>query len=183
MSIPVHISMDVETLDIRASAVVLSIGLAAFTMSGGLVATFYTRFNRKEQENYGRTSTTSTLAWWNLQSDSAKEVLGYDFKQEVRDTLDIIQPFFGRFNGGLYDIAGVWGYGSDFDNATVIDLYRHYQKPVPWSYKANRCGRTLVAIAQPEKPANTGTHHNALDDAIFQAEYIRRGLQKLGIHS
>lgn len=179
MTIPVHISMDIETLDLRPSGVILSIGLAAFTVPGGIVGSFYTRLNREEQEAKGRTVDRATQVWWESQSDDAKEALrGTD--EPVDRSLMMVESFFSRFTGGAHEIAGVWGFGSDFDNAFVQDIFRQWGRSVPWPHKKNRCGRTLVGMTAPEKPLNIGTHHNALDDAMWQAEYFRRGMKILG---
>lgn len=176
--IPVHVAIDLEALSKRPNAVVLSVGLAAFTVQGGLVGTFYTEPSKSQQRTMFRDEDPDTVAWWNLQSDDARKVLAGD-GIPVADSLRSIGAFLNRFQGGSYELAGVWGFGSDFDNAMLQDLYRSFGVPVPWHYKVNRCGRTVGALAGMPHVGKVGTHHNALDDAMFQAELIRLSLLKL----
>lgn len=182
--IPVNIAIDLESLDKRPSAIVLSIGMAAFTIPGGLVGTYYAELNQGDQKQRGRTIDRGTIAWWNQQPEEAQRILTGLNSIDTIAALDGAAAFVNRFNGGHYQIAGVWGYGSDFDNAMLQDLYRDFGHPVPWSYKLNRCGRTITNLAKQtgmEKPPNNGTHHNALDDAVWQAEYIRLSHLRLGL--
>lgn len=184
MPIPVHISIDLESLDKRPSGVVLSVGLAAFTVPGGLVGSYYAELNQGDQRQRGRTIDRGTIAWWNSQPPEAAKILTGLNSIDTQTALDGASAFIGRFQGGHYAVAGVWGYGSDFDNAMLQDLYRDFGNPVPWSYKLNRCGRTITQLAKStgmEKPPNNGVHHNALDDAIWQAEYIRLSHLRLGL--
>jgi exodeoxyribonuclease VIII len=84
-----------------------------------------------------------------------------------------------------YKVAHVWGNGSDFDNAIINNLAKSFGAPKPLNYKRNRCFRTLKALFGQHIPEHAtipmGTHHNALDDAMYQAVqhgYIHRALQK-----
>lgn len=179
MTIKIHVALDVESLDKRPTALVLSIGLVAFTLQGGEVASFYAEPSKDEQRIY-RTMDDGTVRWWETQSLEARQVL-LSPGIPVVEVLNGIGSFLSRFQGGGYEIAGVWGYGSDFDNAMVTDLSRAAGFGDPWPYGKNRCGRTVVELAGLPKPPNVGTHHNALDDARFQAERIRQSLLHLGI--
>jgi hypothetical protein len=76
----------------------------------------------------------------------------------------------------LPDLAGVWGFGADFDIAILQSLFRDYGIPPPWPYKLNRCGRTVTALCPQRRPPRNGMSHNALDDAIYQAHTIRDSL-------
>lgn len=184
MTIPVHIAIDLESLDTRPTAVVLSVGLAAFTVPGGLVGAYYTEPLREDQLFLNRTTDRGTVAWWNAQEGDCGRVLRQPAGVPVVDALNGIASFIGRFDGGSYHIDGIWGFGAAFDNAMLADLFRTAGHPVPWSYKANRCGRTVTALAKQlgqERPPNVGTLHNALDDAVWLAEYIRLSLLKLGL--
>lgn len=168
---PIHVSIDLETLGIDPSSVILSIGLAAFTLEGGIVKQFYRVLEQATQQAKGRTIDPATVKWWQQQSMEAQEVLdgpGVD----TRTTLDEVAQWFRS----LETLAGVYGFGADFDIALLQSLYRSFGHPVPWSYKLNRCGRTITALAPQRRPPRQGTYHNALDDAIYQANTIRNSL-------
>ena len=169
-----HISIDLETLDTIPTAVVLSCGLVAFDPNTGeIIDKQYTRFIKlDEQVARGRTISPSTVCWWAGQSDEARRVMT-DREDAGNDTvsgLHGIDTFFGQ-----HAPVGVWGNGSDFDNAILGALFRSFGQRPPWSYSLNYCMRTLKNLLLPKefvKPKRVGTHHNALDDAEFQANYI-----------
>lgn len=171
MAVPVHVAIDLESYSKRPSGLVLSIGLAAFTVQGGLVGMFYVEPSKVDQTKDGRDIDPATVAWWNTQGDEARKVLGSP-GVPVGEALARVRSFLSRFQGGNYRLAGMWGWGSDFDNAMLQDLFRHYEQPVPWDFRINRCGRTIVELLGAPKPPAVGTHHNAVDDAIYQAERI-----------
>lgn len=178
MPIPVHIALDLESYSKRPSALVLSVGLAAFTLQGGLVGTFYVEPNKEEQRAAGRDEDPATVAWWESQNEAAREVLKSP-GVSIDKSLAGIRAFFSRFQDRNYRVAGVWGWGADFDNAMLQDLFRHFDEPPPYDYRVNRCGRTIVEMLGAPKPVAHGTHHNAVDDAIYQAERIRQALLRL----
>lgn len=173
---PLHVSCDLETLSLEPTAVVLSIGLAAFTLEGGVVKQFYRVLEKETQIAKGRHVDPATVRWWQRQSPEAQAVLNGN-GMDTRTVLDEVAAWFRT----LDNLAGVWGFGADFDNAILQSLYRNFGHPVPWSYKLNRCGRTITAIAPQRRPARQGTYHNAVDDAIYQAATIRNSL--LALHS
>lgn len=175
-TIPIEIAVDLETLGTDANAVVLSAGFAAFTRAGGLVGTFYIEFNKEEQIAAGRTVDQSTVDWWATQPEEAARVTRA-IGTPVTEALVAINQFFGRFDSNGYNIEGVWGYGSDFDNAILKSLYRSFNLETPWGYKDNRCGRTLVAITGLDVSKINGTvKHHALEDAVWLSTAIRRCL-------
>ena len=126
---------------------------------------------------YGRID-PSTLAWWMDQGEKAKRIFAESKdKSTIAATFDGLIPFVAAHSG-----ACVWGNGSSFD-ITLIE--RHYAmlarmdgwtKKQPWPYWNVRDMRTIVDAAgyDTRKHKRVGTHHNALDDAEFQAEVIAR---------
>ena len=74
-----HAMIDLETLDVLPTAVVLTIGGVKFDPNAIKETTqhFYYRFNVDEQLNKGRTTSKSTLDWWATQEQSVvDEALG-----------------------------------------------------------------------------------------------------------
>lgn len=73
--------LDMETLGIRDTSVVLSIGMTYIqpderaTYEDLIERGFYAKLDRKEQVNLGRTIEKSCVKWWAKQGDKAKEVL------------------------------------------------------------------------------------------------------------
>jgi len=52
--------------------------------------------------------------------------------------------------------------------------YQQYRMPPPWRPYAGRCYRTYKNLpgARDVKVPRLGEHHNALDDAIYQATHL-----------
>lgn len=176
-------AIDIETLDLEPTAVVLSIGVALFSLTEGVTATRYYVLDKKSQHARGRTVRESTLRWWRDQSPEAQAVLDAE-GMPVADALTDLASFLAE-NAA----CEVWGYGSDFDNVTLSSLSRAFDVDVPWHYRANRCGRTIAALpdlvdgVKFDLPDRVGTHHNAVDDAIYQANLIRAALLALGVRA
>lgn len=165
-----HASIDLETVDTRPSAIILSIGISIFDIeSGAIIDNFYATPDTAEQLRTGRSLSADTLRWWMQQEAGARQVLAAS-QQPVVDVLAELDAFL---MGG--NLGGVWGNGADFDCVILGDLYETFGRKKPWSYSKNRCLRTLRALQHPKEivmPQRVGTHHNALDDAIHQAKLI-----------
>ncbi len=70
------------------------------------------------------------------------------------------------------DVVKIWGNGADFDNVILTSAYKRNDLELPWRYTNNRCYRTLKSLYPEIKLERSGTHHNALDDAISQANHL-----------
>jgi hypothetical protein len=71
-----------------------------------------------------------------------------------------------------------WSHGSIFDIAILENAYRQCNLPIPWNFWDIRDTRTLYETAyritgKTLKPVREGIYHNALDDAQFQALWVR----------
>lgn len=171
------IMIDIETLGTTESSVVLSIGAVAFNRRNPAIpiSTLYLGFGtsdcRKEQVEKGRTMSRDTIAWWNKQTPDAQRVLKEKNVENVTEALSALVSFIR----GLPIDPLVWGNGSDFDNVIVGSLLETYGFARPWKFWNNRCFRTMKGehghiVTGPER---VGVHHNALDDAIYQATFLQ----------
>lgn len=161
-----HIMLDLETLSSSSDAAIISIGAVAFNFNNGIGSSFYAVLDTDEQVGRGRGISRSTMLWWGEQTLDAKKV----FSEEASGTRDALQQF-ARFCDDVGNIEGMWGNGSDFDNVILGGLYDLYGMKKPWSYARNRCYRTLRNLPKiTSMLVRLGTHHNARDDAIYQAE-------------
>lgn len=166
-----HYMIDLETAGTQPSSVILTVGIVGFDRSG-IKEQFYARLAIDEQLDRGRTEDPQTLEWWSDQSEEAKEEAWNGERQEVAEVLTSIERFFA----GKY-VNGVWGNGATFDNVLYESLCSTYETELPWHWASNRCYRTAVAMLDPNKerrPVNPGVAHNALDDAMIQAEHFIR---------
>lgn len=169
--------IDLETLDTKPSAIVVSIGVVAFDpVTFQATDGLYAILEMGGQLHRGRTRSPDTLAWWEQQSDAAKAV----FKQPRQDVSEVLD----RLDTMLAGSDGVWGNGADFDCVITGSLYESFQRTKPWSYSKNRCLRTLKSVLLPKqyvKPERLGTHHNAMDDALHQVHQLKVICEATGI--
>jgi L-rhamnose isomerase len=59
--------------------------------------------------------------------------------------------------------------------------YRNFSLEIPWKFNADRCMRTIREFAGCLDVDFDGVAHNAVDDAIWQAKYISKACNKLGL--
>lgn len=172
------LSIDIETFDTEDSAVVLSIGAAAFNLHEensfddfDKENTYYAILNRQQQMNVVRTVSSSTLDFWFSQKKDAQKVLSAP-QQKVELAMGGLMEFAQE-----HRIQRVWGNGNMFDNKILRSLCKDFD--IPWmphmgrkqNYRSDMDLRTLrVAAEDPPFPTVEGrVAHNALDDAIYQA--------------
>lgn len=176
----VRIAIDIETLSRRTNGVILSIGLVAFTRFGP-ISTHYSVLDQNVQLMRGRHVEPATVAWWDKQAPEAKAVLSESLgplAMHPAGVVTMIKSFVSMFENDTSYVEGVYGYGSDFDNAMIIDMCREFSGKDPWDYRLNRCGRTVLAMYPEAKAPKVGTHHNALDDAIWLANSLTEAFNR-----
>lgn len=162
--------LDLETLDTSPTAVIVSIGAVKFNKDGSIGKSFYDVIDRSEQVAKGRTINPQTLDWWFKQSEEARSV----FKITPCTSVKLSLEAFSIYASETGEQVNMWGNGADFDCVLLGSLYETFGLKKPWSYSNNRCFRTLknICIAKDSHamPQREGTHHNALDDAVYQAK-------------
>lgn len=188
------VMVDLETLGTRPGSIILSIGSVAFDRAKDPLdwPEFYSVISIASSRKFGLTSDESTSAWWSRQSLEARRVLD-EADDPSAPTLPDVLKNFGKFLMRQGDIRAcrLWGNGSDFDNVLLVSAFQAAMlgKP-PWNYYNHRCYRTLknlfpqYALSESARNAvqveqHSGVHHNALDDARFQALSAVRILQKI----
>lgn len=170
-----HFSGDLETLSNKYDSAIISIGFQQFDPNTGkLGATFYREIDFNSAAKYGRV-TGDTLAWWMSQGDKARRV----FTENKKDKVSLPQALdeLATWMRGRAIAPKVWGNGATFG---VTILEHAYDKGCvglvpPWHYTNVRDMRTAVDMAgltPGEWPKREGVHHNALDDAVYQAKVI-----------
>ena len=168
-----NIMLDLETLGICPGSVILSIGAVEFDMSG-IHREFYTNIDSMSSQDAGCTIDASTVKWWMLQSSTARAALFVAPTQ-----LDIALDSFTEW---LPDtLGGIWGNGANFDNVLLVKAYRILGKTAPWSFRKDRCYRTIKSLAPDISLKRVGTHHNSLNDAKTQALHLIEIVKTLGI--
>jgi len=188
---------DLETLGTVPGCSMLSIGIIAFDPMAETVDDlfpdegFYKVVNRQDSRDHFLHESPDTLAWWEKQSDAARQVLrdaedrkkSVPLRLAVEESIDYVSSHCSPRN------ARMLGNGADFDNPIFTVAAHQVGIKVPWNY-GGRCYRTLKNLDEflgsdfkAPKVTRTGTYHNALDDAKTQATHlwefldgIRRGV-------
>lgn len=169
------IMMDLETFGAGSHALIVAIGAVKFdlakkevynTQAGG---TFYAVINAKSAQAAGGKIDADTVIWWMKQSDAARNAIINAESKPIEEVLTDFTQWIKSANA-----TGIWGNGADFDNVILSNAYQRLGMPVPWTPWISRCYRTLKNLPNNKKVSinrASGTHHNALDDAIAQANH------------
>jgi hypothetical protein len=162
-----NIMLDLETLGVGHNPVILSIGAVAFDKNG-VAAEFYWPVNPVDCQKYGLQVDASTVLWWMRQSDEARKA----FDAEGISLIGAVT----RFNNFVEKHAGaegcVWGNGATADNVWIRSAMKAVGLEPCWSFRKDRCYRTVVANYPDLEFERVGTFHNALDDAKSQALHL-----------
>lgn len=174
---------DLETLGRRAGCAVLSIGAVGFDPeTGKLGEEYYRVVNFDSCVSFGMHVDPETIAWWERQSPEAQKVLKQARAKRGNKPLDKALLEFNEFLSQFGPKAvRVWGNGSDFDNAILINCYAATGVAPGWEFWNNRCYRTLKGLIPSVKMDRAGTYHNALDDAKSQASHALKLFEALNV--
>ncbi len=167
-----EIMMDLETLDVKSSAVVLSIGAVVFEMTSRtnhmkrkttldykVLDRFYRVLDMTEQMQNGRTVSESTLLWWmNQDADARAEAFAPAIsRRDVWGVMEALQGFVDGHNITTieYPSAGVkiesverinkfWASPVSFDFGIWNDLADGIDHGTPWKYNQVYDVRTVL---------------------------------------
>lgn len=183
-----HFMIDIETLDVRPTALVLSIGAVEFypQRHNYISRVFYRAIDPFTAQAAGLTISASTVMWWMSQSQEARDALAINPVPIVQALMDLI-VFLTPRSTEPQEIS-VWAHSPSFDLVILENAYRAaLLGPAPWTHRQTRCTRTIYALAGvslSDVAASAGTYHtyhNALDDAIVQAHAVNLAYEKLGL--
>jgi exodeoxyribonuclease VIII len=165
-----HVMIDLETLGTAADSVILSIGAVRFDLDSDNIddAGFYRSISIDSNLDYKRRIQEDTLIWWLKQSPEAQKV----FTEPKETLLTALTEFSDWLDDGS---AMMWSNGADFDLPTVAHAYHQVVMDVPWKFWNSRCYRTFKGLPGMKNVnvPRMGTHHNALQDAVFQAQHLQ----------
>lgn len=161
--------IDNETLATTADAVVLSIGAVKFDLETGTISEdgFYRSISIESNLAYGRRISEDTLLWWLKQPAAAQQVF-----HEPKETLETALVEFSDWLGD--DNFNVWSNGADFDLPMLAHAYTQLGIEIPWRFWNSNCFRTYKKLpgAKAVAAPSHGVKHNALSDAVNQAEHV-----------
>lgn len=165
------IMVDLETIDSCSTSGLLSIGACRINWAARLIEDpFYVVVCPDSCKAVGLTESEDTMKWWARQSEEARRVFT-DPNVPLPEALHRFTRYLSQWNRNK---VRIWGNGSDFDNVILANAYKACGSVAPWRFYNNRCFRTMKNVFSDviKIPERGGTHHNALDDAVFQAEVL-----------
>lgn len=169
------IMIDLETMGTGPNAAIIAIGAVEFDIEKNkLGERFYRVVDLTSSARQGGVMDASTVLWWMKQDESARS----QFEQEGTPIGGALCGFVGWLydNGRTAETLRMWGNGAGFDNVILSTAYERHSEgcaSAPWAFYNNRCYRTMKAMfPQVALPERKGVKHNALDDAVFQAEHL-----------
>lgn len=173
-----HVSIDLETLGKNPQAMITAIGAVKFNpYTGSLGDTFY-RVVDLEASVGGGLMDVSTVLWWMKQDQAARshlidpEVERVPLPQALVELSEWLGMNDDLPEGQQYPDVHLWQRG-DKDAQWLTSAYEGMGLKVPFPYWAVSDQRTLCRwVPQPIEVLRDGVAHNALDDAIHQANYI-----------
>lgn len=172
-----HLMIDLETLSTLPNAPILQIGLVAFEPDGRGYSTCL-RWDVDPQSclELGLCPEWSTIAFWMQQAreqTTASERIMYGDHTHLADALQELADVVAQLQTSC-----VWSHGAGFDLPILRSAYAAIGlRETPWSYRDERCTRTLFALADEicpgwrQNPLVEGLvgSHDALADARVQA--------------
>jgi len=156
------VSIDLETLDVLESAVILSIGIVVGDSQGNVSEKFHIFPNIQQQIAAGRTISGDTIMWWLGQDEDARleqmKSKRFGYKEAIDETLLFLER---HSDASLY-----LGNAPSFD----CDMLANFLGTKPWKFYQERDVRTARMIIPEKARAVPHLAHSALADA--EAQYL-----------
>ena len=172
-----HIMLDLETFGKSNTAAIVSIGAVKFVPEHRLVVDkFYVVVDPRSSSRFGDIGADTVLWWMHKDRTVTREQMINAPMVDLPSALEGFAMWYGNDK-----FVPVWGNGSTFDNAILQNAFEKCNMEVPWSYKSDRCYRTLFNIGHAVPFERVGEHHNAVDDALAQAKHLMKIGNKLNI--
>ena len=163
-----HLMIDIETLGTKPGAVILSVAAVPFCMPYA-IEPFYRKISVTSAIDAGLVTSHATLAWWSMQDQAV-----YAEATSGTEDLKVVLEDFAAYIHAMPSAPKIWGNGSDFDNPILTAAYTICDINLPWSFRDNRCYRTLKNVFDAIPYILPVTAHNALEDAKAQAAHAEK---------
>jgi len=176
-----ELMVDIETMGTNKHAPIIQIGAVYFSMkTGDLGDEYLINLDLEDAINHGAKPDGRTIYWWLSQSKNA------------RDGLHKGETAFMKEDQGLQDFNQFWARATrvwshaTFDFVMLMEaMHRRGIQPTV-HYRKARDIRTLTGLAdmtreeiETQQVERAGTHHNGLDDAIYQVAYCTNAYNKI----
>ena len=167
----VHISFDLETLSLESNDAIIQIGATVV----GTQSTYKIGIDPRSAENLGGHVCVSTLEWWNKQDPALRKQVF----SGIADAQFALRDFFLWCNdqaAGDVNNLYLWSKGADYDCVVLKNAYEMFMS-YPFNWRNHRCVRTAMHLSPHPNPVPNTQSHDALADAIYQAQFIAHALK------
>lgn len=122
--------------------------------------------------------------WWLGQPKEAQDAL----KEETKQLPYVLQDFRHWYDSYYKSFAGLeerskpllWSNGVAEDCVWLASAYKAAGHIQPWSFREQRCYRTLKSLFPSIQGEPGEAAHNALADASWQAQHLKKLLKHIG---
>ena len=166
--------VDIESMGTNPDAPVVAIGAVAFDLVAMEIGPqFYTNVALESSMAQGATPDADTILWWFKQSQQARERIYMGVRPTVNEALGNLTIWLNENTTARND-RRIYACGTDFDVTLLTQHYKRAGLELPWHFWNSRDQRTLRELWREvsDSVQRNGTHHNALDDALYQVEIV-----------
>lgn len=167
--------VDVECAGKIRTSALMAVGAVFFDLQTcTLGPTFNRSINLVSSVGYGGTMDAGTMLWWMRQSDAARKTVAYG-----GEPLDLVLRDLSIWIAHTcrHEDVRPWGNNDEFDVPKLEHGYDGIGIKPPWYWSHVRDFRTVRNMnpqVEYDPSAKGEGAHNALADAIFQAEHLFR---------
>lgn len=179
MKTAINIMVDLETMSSAPNAAIVAIGATTFGNGEGARSFFQRAVHLNSSHGEGLHIDPNTVVWWLRQPQpiinatfNTGEAVG------LREALESFSEWVHAV--GREQEVLLWGNGAAFDNVVLRSAYTALGLPAPWSFRGDRCYRTIKATAPHIIAPVNDRPHEALSDAITQARHLEAIWQARG---
>lgn len=170
-----NIMLDIETVSSECTSAVIQISMVKFNWDSEKInEAMEMNLELDEQIQKGLHISSSTLSWWSKTNPELFNKILTTYPVRVAQALNAIIEFVSPDDY-------VWCHAT-FDIPILTNLFRVYNKKVPWKYARVRDIRTLVDLSGLDLGQydwNKEKTHDSMDDCVFQIKYCKDAWNKL----
>lgn len=178
-----HLMIDIETGDTEVTAAIFAIGAVVFDPrgQGHDLGNHFSMTIDMDSQASTRTTSEATMAWWDQQSQEAKEAT---FGSPNGSLPAVLREFSRWVNCLSPTCTRVWAKSPDFDCSILVHAFKQQGLYWPFKFWESRCVRTIMELAYPEGDfphvIMEGPAHDALADAKKQVIQVQHSYYILG---
>lgn len=177
-----HVMLDLETMGNNPDAAICEIGACSWDSKTHEVQQFQCLVSLETSVAAGGKLDVSTVLWWMQQEPEARVRLTNPqaCRLPVFDLASALALFAKWIKQFPAHELEVWGNGVAADNVWLRQAYVRTHQAPPWSFRQDRCYRTLKNLLPHILPSPTRRgEHQALADALYQLDHLIRLLAAL----